>query len=63
VPWYVKLSAAFVVSYPLWPIDVPHNVPILGRLDDVIFISIGLFLASRLIPSQVMADLRSSASR
>jgi uncharacterized membrane protein YkvA (DUF1232 family) len=50
------------MSYPLCPIDVPHSVPILGRLDDVIFISIGLFLASRLVPSRVMADLRSRAS-
>lgn len=51
------------MSYPLWPIDVPHNVPILGRLDDIIFISLGLFLATRLIPSPVMADLRRGASQ
>ena len=63
VPWHVKLGAAVVTSYPLWPIDVPHNVPILGRLDDVIFISLGLFLATRLIPSSIMADLRSDATQ
>jgi uncharacterized membrane protein YkvA (DUF1232 family) len=62
VPWYVKLAAAAVVTYPLWPVDVPHNVPILGRLDDVIFVPLGLFLATRLIPSSVMADLRSGAN-
>jgi uncharacterized membrane protein YkvA (DUF1232 family) len=63
VPWYAKLGAAVVMSYPLWPIDVPHNVPILGRFDDVIFIALGLFLATRLIPPSVMADLRRGASQ
>lgn len=63
VPWYVKLGAALAATYPLWPIDVPHNVPILGRLDDVIFVPLGLFLATRLIPSPVRADLRSGAYR
>jgi len=61
VPWHVKLGALVAITYPLWPIDVPHDVPILGRLDDVIFVPLGLFLATRLIPSAVMADLRRDA--
>jgi uncharacterized membrane protein YkvA (DUF1232 family) len=64
VPWYAKALAGIVGAYPLWPIDlIPDVVPVLGYLDDLIIVPLGIFFATRLIPAGVMADLRAQASR
>ena len=64
VPWYAKALAGIVGAYPVWPIDfVPDVVPIFGYLDDLIIVPLGIFLATRLIPAAVMADLRVQAGR
>jgi uncharacterized membrane protein YkvA (DUF1232 family) len=64
VPWYAKALAGVVGAYPLWPIDlIPDVVPVLGYLDDLIIVPLGIFFATRLIPAGVMADLRAQASR
>jgi CubicO group peptidase (beta-lactamase class C family)/uncharacterized membrane protein YkvA (DUF1232 family) len=61
-PWYARLLVAVVVAYALSPIDlIPDFVPILGYLDDVILIPLGIALALRLIPAEVMADARERA--
>jgi uncharacterized membrane protein YkvA (DUF1232 family) len=62
VPWYAKLWAACVVAYALSPIDlIPDFIPVLGYLDDLILIPLGVALALRMIPPEVMADCRAKA--
>ena len=62
VPWYAKALAAGVVAYALSPIDlIPDPIPILGYLDDLILLPIGIFLVVRMIPSPVLAECREKA--
>ena len=62
VSWYAKLFTALVAAYALSPVDlIPDFIPVLGYLDDLIIIPLGLFLARRLIPDEVMADARKKA--
>ena len=63
VPWYAKLLAVAVVGYALSPIDlIPDFIPVLGYLDDLIIVPLGILLVIRLIPPEVMADHRSAAA-
>ena len=51
VPWYAKVVAAGVAAYALSPIDfIPDFIPVLGYLDDVIIVPLGIVLAIRLFP-------------
>ncbi|GAB4109810.1 MAG: hypothetical protein Fur005_07890 [Roseiflexaceae bacterium] len=62
VPWYAKLIAATVVIYALSPIDlIPDMIPILGYLDDLLILPLGIALALRLIPAAILAQLREQA--
>ena len=46
VPWYAKVFAACVVGYLFSPIDlIPDFIPVLGYLDDLILVPLGIFLA------------------
>lgn len=64
VPWYAKAVAACVAAYALSPIDlIPDFIPVLGYLDDVILVPLGILLAVRLVPSAVMAELRGEAEK
>ena len=61
-PWYAKAVAAAVVAYALSPIDlIPDFIPVLGYLDDLVLVPLGLVLALRLIPAEVMNDSRARA--
>ena len=63
VPWYAKLLAACVVAYAFSPIDlIPDFIPVLGTLDDLVLIPLGIALSVKLIPPQVMADCRARAA-
>jgi len=56
-PWYAKFLAICVVAYAFSPIDlIPDFVPVLGYLDDVILIPLGVALALKLIPHAVIVD-------
>ncbi|WP_152393268.1 YkvA family protein [Paenibacillus guangzhouensis] len=56
-PWYAKLWAVCVVAYAFSPIDlIPDFIPVLGYLDDVILVPIGITIALRLIPLAVIKD-------
>ena len=58
-PWYAKLLVATVVAYALSPIDlIPDFVPILGYVDDLILIPLGITLAMKLIPPTIMSECR-----
>ena len=61
-PWYAKLLAAGIVAYAFSPIDlIPDFVPVLGYLDDLILIPMGIALAIHLIPASVLAECRTRA--
>ncbi len=58
-PWYAKVVAALVVAYAFSPIDlIPDPIPVLGYLDDLVLIPLGVTLVLRLIPPEVMVDSR-----
>lgn len=62
-PWYAKALAALVVAYALSPIDlIPDFIPVIGWLDDLLLVPLGLWLALRLIPRPLMAEFRLRAS-
>jgi uncharacterized membrane protein YkvA (DUF1232 family) len=61
-PWYGKAFAALVVAYAFSPIDlIPDPIPVLGYLDDLVLIPLGVVLALKLIPPEVMDDCRVKA--
>jgi uncharacterized membrane protein YkvA (DUF1232 family) len=61
-PWYAKVWAALVVAYAFSPIDlIPDFIPIFGYLDDLLLVPLGVFLALKLIPAEVMAECRQQA--
>src|SRR5919202_1743317 len=61
-PWLAKLLAAALVAYALSPFDlVPDFVPVLGYLDDLIIVPLGIALVLRLVPAEVLADCRERA--
>ena len=62
VPWYAKAVAACVVGYALSPIDlIPDFIPVLGYLDDLVLIPLGIALVLRMIPPAVMVECRERA--
>ncbi|MDD5065959.1 MAG: YkvA family protein [bacterium] len=62
VPWYAKAFAACVVAYALSPIDlIPDFIPVLGYLDDLVLIPLGIALAVKMIPGPVMLEARGKA--
>ena len=62
VPWTVKLLAIAVASYALSPIDlIPDFIPVIGILDDLIIVPLGIWLVIALIPDDVMEEYRAVA--
>ena len=63
-PWTAKALALLVLSYALSPIDlIPDFIPVLGYLDDLILLPLGIALAIRLIPLAVMDEARQTATQ
>lgn len=61
-PWLPKWIAVFVVAYALSPIDlIPDFIPVLGYLDDVIILPLGIMLAIRLMPPTVLVECQEKA--
>lgn len=59
VPWYAKALIAVVVGYAFSPIDlIPDFIPVLGYLDDLILLPLGIAVALKMIPDEVLADCR-----
>jgi uncharacterized membrane protein YkvA (DUF1232 family) len=62
VPWYAKALAMAVAGYALSPVDlIPDFIPVLGLLDDLILVPLGIWLVLSLIPEAVMAECRALA--
>ena len=63
VPWYAKALALVVAGYALSPIDlIPDFIPVLGFLDDVILVPLGIVLVVRMVPPEIMAEHRELAA-
>ena len=61
-PWYAKVIAGLVVAYAFSPIDlIPDFIPVIGYLDDLILVPLGISLALKMIPGEVMAESREKA--
>jgi uncharacterized membrane protein YkvA (DUF1232 family) len=64
VRWYAKIFGAVVVAYAFSPIDlIPDFIPILGFVDDLILLPLGIALAIRMIPREVMSECYAKAER
>ena len=63
VPWYAKALAILVAAYAASPIDlIPDFIPIIGYLDDLIIVPLGIALVIRLVPPEIMAEHRKLAA-
>jgi uncharacterized membrane protein YkvA (DUF1232 family) len=63
VPWHVRILAITVAGYALSPIDlIPDFIPVVGYLDDLIILPLGIWLVIALMPEDVMAECRSQAA-
>jgi uncharacterized membrane protein YkvA (DUF1232 family) len=61
-PWYARALAALLTAYALSPIDlIPDFIPVLGYLDDLIIVPVGIWLLLKIIPSQVLDECRNQA--
>jgi uncharacterized membrane protein YkvA (DUF1232 family) len=61
-PWYAKVFAALVVGYVFSPIDpIPDFIPGLGLLDEMVVVPIGVLIAAKMIPGEVMDECREKA--
>ena len=62
-PWYAKALAAAVVAYAVSPFDlIPDPIPVLGYLDDLVVIPLGVLAVRRMIPRAVLAECRQKAA-
>lgn len=63
VPWYAKVWLICVVGYALSPIDlIPDFIPVLGYLDDLVVLPLGIWVAVKLIPRAILAECRAKAA-
>jgi uncharacterized membrane protein YkvA (DUF1232 family) len=62
VSWFARIFAAIVVGYAFSPIDlIPDPIPVLGYLDDLVLIPLGIALVIKMIPPAVLAECREKA--
>jgi uncharacterized membrane protein YkvA (DUF1232 family) len=62
-PWYAKVFVVCVVAYAMSPIDlIPDPIPIIGYLDDLLLLPLGIYLALRMIPPEVLTESRAKAA-
>ena len=64
VPWPVKMLAAAIAAYALSPIDlIPDFIPVVGYLDDLVIVPLGILAVVKLVPAEILAELREEAAR
>ena len=62
-PWFTRVLALAVAAYALSPIDlIPDFIPVLGYLDDVVIVPLGIMAAVKLVPAELMEEFRSRAA-
>jgi uncharacterized membrane protein YkvA (DUF1232 family) len=63
-PWYAKALALAIVAYAASPIDlIPDFIPVLGYLDELILLPLGILLVLKLVPAAVLAEARARAAQ
>lgn len=63
VPWYTRVLAGCIVAYAFSPIDlIPDFIPVIGYLDDIIIVPLGIWLVLKMIPPAVLAECRQKAA-
>jgi membrane protein DedA with SNARE-associated domain/uncharacterized membrane protein YkvA (DUF1232 family) len=63
VPWYAKAFALLVAAYAVSPVDlIPDFIPVLGHLDDLVLVPLGIYIAARLIPAELLEEHRRRAA-
>ena len=63
-PWVARFVAALVVAYAFSPIDlIPDVIPVLGLLDDLLLVPLGVALVLRIVPAAVVDECRREARR
>jgi uncharacterized membrane protein YkvA (DUF1232 family) len=61
-PWYAKVLVAGLVAYIVTPVDlIPDFIPVLGIVDDILFIPVAIWLARKCVPGDVLAECRTRA--
>jgi len=64
VPWYAKVLGAVVIAYAFSPIDlIPDFIPVLGLLDDLLLVPVGILAVRALIPPGVLEECRVEAEK
>lgn len=59
MPWYAKVAAIAVAAYALSPIDlIPDFIPVVGYVDDLLIVPLGILLAVKLVPADLMVEFR-----
>ncbi len=62
-PWYARVLMMLIVAYALSPIDlIPDFIPVLGYLDELILLPVGIYLVLKLVPAEALADARAKAN-
>jgi uncharacterized membrane protein YkvA (DUF1232 family) len=62
VPWYAKVFALLIIGYVLSPIDpIPDFIPVIGYIDELIVVPLGIIILSKMIPKQVLEECREKA--
>ena len=63
-PWHAKMMAGVVAAYALSPIDlIPDFIPVIGYLDDLVIVPLGIWIVVRLVPQDLMQEFRAEAER
>jgi uncharacterized membrane protein YkvA (DUF1232 family) len=61
-PWYAKVFAALIVGYVFSPIDpIPDFIPLVGLLDEMVVVPIGVLISMRMIPTDVFVECQERA--
>jgi uncharacterized membrane protein YkvA (DUF1232 family) len=64
IPWYAKVFAACVIGYLFSPVDlIPDFIPVLGYLDDLVLVPLGITLAIKMIPKPLWEECREKAQK
>jgi uncharacterized membrane protein YkvA (DUF1232 family) len=63
-PWYAKAMAGLIAAYALSPIDlIPDFIPVIGHLDDLVIVPLGIWIVVKLVPPDLMQEFRAEAER
>ncbi len=59
VPWYAYAVAGITVAYAISPIDlIPDFIPVIGHLDDLVLVPLGIYISLKLIPDFILKECR-----